>query len=118
MPIEGRKTVQLDGFKNTRKLEVGIMISCPMISSRTTSDEMGHNPQAQDLPRSKHILAEGKTLEEDTIFIGRQFYRSNAKPESCEGTIDVCLACRINGLFRTQFMDKRNSTMLVRMTEC
>ena len=27
--IEGRKTVQLDGFKNTKKLEVGIMISCP-----------------------------------------------------------------------------------------
>ena len=46
VPIEGRKTVQLDGFKNTRKLEVGIMISCSMISSRTTSDEMGHNPQA------------------------------------------------------------------------
>ena len=32
--IEGRKSIQLDGFKNTRKLEVGIMISCPMISSR------------------------------------------------------------------------------------
>ena len=55
----------MDGFKNTRKLEVGIMNSCPMISSRTTSDEMGHNPQAQDLQRSKHILAEGRTLEED-----------------------------------------------------
>ena len=67
MPIEGRKTVQLDGFKNTRKLEVGIMISCSMISSRTTSDEMGHNPQPQDLPRNKHTLAEGKTLEEVTI---------------------------------------------------
>ena len=75
-----------------------------------------HRPQ--DLPRSKHILAEGKTLEEDTAFIGRQFYRSNAKPESCDGTIDVCLACRINGLFRTQFLDKRSSAMLVRMTEC
>ena len=46
VPIEGRKIVQLDGFKNTRKLEVGIMISCLMISSRTTSDEMVHNPQA------------------------------------------------------------------------
>ena len=44
--IEERKSIQLDGFKNTRKLEVGIMISYPMISSRTTSDEMGHNPQA------------------------------------------------------------------------
>ena len=44
--IEERKSIQLDGFKNTRKLEVGIMISCPMISSRTTSDEMGHNPHA------------------------------------------------------------------------
>ena len=29
VPIEGRKTVQLDGFKNTRKLDVGITISCP-----------------------------------------------------------------------------------------
>ena len=29
VPIEGRKTVQLDGFKNTRKLDVGIMIGCP-----------------------------------------------------------------------------------------
>ena len=72
----------------------------------------------EDLPRSKHILAEGKTLEEDTAFIDRRFYRSNAKPESCEGTIDVCLACRINGFIRTWFVDKRNSAMLVRMTEC
>ena len=32
--IEERKSIQLDGFKNTRKLEVGIMISCPMISSK------------------------------------------------------------------------------------
>ena len=46
VPIEGRKTVQLDGFKNTRKLDVGLRISCPMMSSRFTSDEMGHNPQA------------------------------------------------------------------------
>ena len=58
-----------------------------------------HRPQ--DLPRSRHILAEGKTLEEDTTFIGRRFYRSNAKPESCEGMIDVCLVCRINGFIRT-----------------
>ena len=27
--IEGRETVQLVGFKNARKLDVGIMISCP-----------------------------------------------------------------------------------------
>ena len=60
VPIEGRKTVQLDGFKNTRKLDVGLRISCPMMISRFTSDEMGHNPQAQDLPKNKHILAEGK----------------------------------------------------------
>ena len=47
MPIEGSKTVQLDGFKNAGKLDVGIMISWPpMMSSRFTSDEMGHNPQA------------------------------------------------------------------------
>ena len=48
-----------------------------------------HRPQ--DLPRSKHILAEGKTLEEVTIFfIDRRSYRSYAKPEGWEGTIDVC----------------------------
>ena len=72
----------------------------------------------QDLPRSKHTLVEGKTLEEVTIFIDRRSYRSYAKPESCEGTIDVCLACRINGFIRTWFVDKRNSAMLARMTEC
>ena len=27
--IEGRETIQLDGFKNARKLDVGIRISCP-----------------------------------------------------------------------------------------
>ena len=54
-----------------------------------------HRPQ--DLPRSKHTLAEGKTLEEVTTCINQRFYRSYAKPESCEGTIDGCLACRING---------------------
>ena len=75
-----------------------------------------HRPQ--DLPRSKHILAEGKTLEEVTNFIDRRSYRCNAKPESCEGTIDVYLACKIYGFIRTQFVDKRNSAMLVRMTKC
>ena len=74
-----------------------------------------HTPQ--DLPRSKHNLDEGKTLEEVT-FIGRRSYRGTQKPESCEETIDVCLACRINGFIRTWFVDKRNSAMLVRMTEC
>ena len=118
MPIEGRETIQLDGFKNTRKLEVGIMISCLMIISRTTSDEMRHNPHAPGPAKKLAHFAEGKTPKEDTTFNDRQFNRSNAKPESCEGTIDVCLACRINGLFRTQFVDKRNSAMLVRMTEC
>ena len=44
MPIEGRKTVQLDGFKNTRKLDVGLMISSPQDEFKVTSDEMGHNP--------------------------------------------------------------------------
>ena len=75
-----------------------------------------HRPQ--DLPRSKHILAEGKTLKEVTILSTDDFIGVYAKPESCEGTIDVCLACRINGLFRTWFVDERNSAMLVRMTEC
>ena len=75
-----------------------------------------HRPQ--DLPRSKHTLAEGKTLEEVTILSTDDLIGVYAKPESCEGTIDVCLACRINGLFRTWFVDERNSAMLVRMTEC
>ena len=47
VPIEGRETVQLDGFKNARKLDVGIMISCSTDDEfKVTSDEMGHNPQA------------------------------------------------------------------------
>ena len=75
-----------------------------------------HRPQ--DLPRSKHILAEGKTLEEDIPLSIDDFIGVYAKPESCEGTIDVCLACRIYGYIRTWFVDKRNSAMLVRMTEC
>ena len=58
-----------------------------------------HRPQ--DLPRSKHTLAEGKPLEEITTFTDRRSYRSNAKSESCEGTIDICVACRINGFIRT-----------------
>ena len=65
VPIDGRKTVQLDGLKSTRKLEVGIMISCPMISSRLQVMRWAITHRPQDLPRSKHILAEGKTLEED-----------------------------------------------------
>ena len=55
-----------------------------------------HRPQ--DLPRSKHTLAEGKTLEEVTTLSTDNLIGVNAKPESCEETIDVCLACRINGL--------------------
>ena len=43
--LEGRETVQFDGFKNARKLDVGLLVA-PMMSSRFTSDEMGHNPQA------------------------------------------------------------------------
>ena len=27
--IEGRETIQLDGFKNARKLDVGLVINCP-----------------------------------------------------------------------------------------
>ena len=88
------------------------------MSSRFTSDEMGHNPQAPGPAKKLAHFAEGKTTEEDTTFNDRQFYRSNAKPESCEGMIDVCLVCRINGFIRTWFVDKRNSAMLVRMTEC
>ena len=29
VPAEGRETIPLDGFKNARKFDVGIMISCP-----------------------------------------------------------------------------------------
>ena len=75
-----------------------------------------HRPQ--DLPRSKHIIAEGKTLEVDMPLSTDDFIGVYAKPESCEGTVDVCLACGIYGFIRTWFVNKRNSAMLVRMTEC
>jgi hypothetical protein len=58
-----------------------------------------HRPQV--LPRSKHILAEGKTLEEVTTLSTDDLIGVYAKPERCEGTIDVCLACRIHGCIRT-----------------
>ena len=48
-----------------------------------------HRPQ--DLPRSKHILAEGKTLEEVTTLSTDNLIGVYAKPESCEGMIDVLL---------------------------
>ena len=57
-----------------------------------------HRPQ--DLPRRKHILAEGKTLEGVATLSTDGFIGVYAKPESCEGTIDVCLACRIDGFIR------------------
>ena len=75
-----------------------------------------HRPQ--DRPGSKHPLAEGETLEEDTTLSTDDLIGVTQKPESCEGTIDVCLACRIYGFIRTWSVDKRNSAMLVRMTEC
>ena len=75
-----------------------------------------HRPQ--DLPRSKHILVEGKTLEVDIPLSTDDFIGVYAKPESCEGTIDVCLACRINGLSELGSSTRENSTMHVRMTEC
>ena len=118
VPIEGRNTIQLGGFKNTRKLEVEIMISCPMIRSRTTSDEMGHKPQAPGPTKKQAHSCWRKNPGSGYTFVDRRSYRIYAKPESCEGTIDGCLACRINGLFRTWFVDERNSAMLVRMTEC
>ena len=54
------------------------------MSSRFISDEMGHNPQAQDLPRSKHTLVEGETLEEEDMPLSTDdFIGVYAKPESC-----------------------------------
>ena len=90
MLIEGRGTIQLDGFKYA--MEVGCWNNDQLPrwwvqGLQVMRWAITHRPQ--DLPRSKHILAEGKTLKEDTTFIGRQFYRSNAKPEGWEGTIDV-----------------------------
>ena len=53
-----------------------------MMSSRFTSDEMGHNPQAQDLPRSKHTLVEGNPEEVMFLSIDDPI-GVYAKPESC-----------------------------------
>ena len=67
-------------FKYARKQEVGIMISCPEDEFKELQVmrwAITHRPQ--DLPRRKHILAEGKTLEEVTIFIDRRSYRSLRK---------------------------------------
>ena len=47
-----------------------------------------HSPQ--DLPRNKHTLAEGKTLEGVTILSTDELIGVYAKPVSCEGN-DRCL---------------------------
>ena len=75
-----------------------------------------HMPQ--DLPRGKHTLAEGKTLEEVTILSTDDLIGVTQNLRVVKETIDDCLACRINGFIRTWFVDKINSAMLVRMTEC
>ena len=46
-----------------------------------------HRPQ--DLPRSKHTLAEVKTLEEDIPLSIDDLIGVYTKPESCKGAIDV-----------------------------
>ena len=59
--------MQLDGFKNARNLDVGLMISSPddeFNGLQVMRWAITHRPQ--DLPRSKHTLAERKTLEEST----------------------------------------------------
>ena len=58
-----------------------------------------HMPQ--DLPRRKHILAEGKTLKEVAILLADDLIGVTQNLRDCEGTIDICLACRINGFIRT-----------------
>ena len=45
-PKKEDETVQWDGFKNARKLDVGVMISCPDDEFKFTRHEMGHNPHA------------------------------------------------------------------------
>ena len=69
-----------------------------MMNSRFASDEMGHNPQAPGPAKKQAHSCWRKNPGRDYDLTHRRFYRSNAKPESCEGTIDGCLACRINGL--------------------
>ena len=57
----------MDGFKNARKMDVGLMISSPddeFNCLQVMRWAITHRPE--DLPRSKHTLAEGKTLEEVT----------------------------------------------------
>ena len=64
---EKRQYIWMD-FKYARKLDVGLRISFPndkFMELQVMRWAITHRPQ--DLPRSKHILAEGKTLEEVTI---------------------------------------------------
>ena len=53
------------------------------------------------------FLLKEKGVEEVTILSTGDPIGVYAKPESYEGTIDACLACRINGFIRTWFVDKR-----------
>ena len=69
-----------------------------MMSSRFTSDEMGHNPQAPG-PAKKQALLLKENPGRSYDFINRRSYRSNAKHESCEGTIDVLFGLQNQWIF-------------------
>jgi hypothetical protein len=43
--------------------EYGSVVT-PRMSKSYTSVEVGHNPQAQDLPRNKHSLVEGRIMKD------------------------------------------------------
>ena len=71
----------------------------------------------QDLTRSKHTLAEGKTLEEVTILSTDDFIgvTQNLRVVKYDRYL---FGLQNQWIIRTWFVDKRNSAMLVRMTEC
>ena len=69
------------------------------MSSRFTSDEVGHNPQAPGPAKKQaHFLLKERPWKKLQFLSTDDLIGVTQKPESCEGTIDVCLACRIHGL--------------------
>ena len=88
-----------------------------MMSSRFASDEMGHNPQAPGPAKKQAHSCWRKTLEEITTCINRRFYRSLRKTWELLSNDRCLFGLQNQWIFRTWFVDKKNSAMLVRMTE-
>ena len=93
----------------------------PRMSKSYTSVEVGHNPKAQDLPRNKHSLVEGRIMK-DPWNVYRSSYSYSiggyVKPEGFGETIVVFFGLQNRWIYSNPVHGQEKSAMPVRMPEC